>query len=131
MNTGSMRRLCGNAVTAAIAVVALSACSSTATAAHVAPNAGNAAANLVGPGCADYTQQVPGGPGSLTGMAQDPVVTAATNNPRLITMAAALSGKLNPDVNLIDTLNGGRFTVFAPVDSAFAKLDPAALDAAR
>lgn len=97
----------------------------------MAPDAGNAAANLVGSGCAEYTQRVPTGPGSLTGMAQDPVVTAATNNPLLTTLAAALSGKLNPDVNLIDTLNGGQFTVFAPVDSAFAKLDPAALDALK
>ena len=55
-------------------------------------------------------------------MAQDPVATAASNNPLLKTLTAAVSGKLNKDVNLVDTLNGGEFTVFAPVDDAFAKL---------
>jgi len=80
------------------------------------------AANLVGPGCADYAQAVPDGAGSVSGMAQDPVATAASNNPLLKTLTAAVSGKLNKDVNLVDTLNGGEFTVFAPVDEAFAKL---------
>jgi uncharacterized surface protein with fasciclin (FAS1) repeats len=65
---------------------------------------------------------VPDGSGSVSGMAEDPVATAASNNPLLKTLTAAVSGKLNPDVNLVDTLNGGEFTVFAPVDDAFAKL---------
>jgi hypothetical protein len=29
--------------------------------------------NLVGPGCGSYAQQVPTGPGSIAGMAQEPV----------------------------------------------------------
>jgi uncharacterized surface protein with fasciclin (FAS1) repeats len=83
------------------------------------------AADLVGPGCAAYAEQVPSGSGSVQGMAQDPVATAASNNPLLKTLVASVSGKLNPKVNLVDTLNGGEFTVFAPVDSAFAKLPKA------
>jgi hypothetical protein len=47
------------------------------------------------------------GAGSVSGMAQDPVATAASNNPLLKTLVAAVSGKLNPKVNLVDTLNGG------------------------
>ena len=86
------------------------------------------AANLVGPGCADYAAQVPSGAGSIQGMSQDPVAVAASNNPILTTLVAAVSGKLNPDVDLVSTLNGGEFTVFAPVDSAFAKIDPATID---
>ena len=86
------------------------------------------AANLVGPGCAAYAEQVPTGPGSVTGMAQDPVTVAASNNPMLKTLTQALSGQLNPDVNLIDTLNGGEFTVFAPTDEAFGKIDPATIE---
>jgi uncharacterized surface protein with fasciclin (FAS1) repeats len=87
-----------------------------------APAEQDPAANLVGPGCADYAKQVPDGAGSVAGMAQDPVAVAASNNPILKTLTAAVSGKLNKDVNLVDTLNGGEFTVFAPVDDAFAKL---------
>nr|WP_236950524.1 fasciclin domain-containing protein [Mycobacterium sp. MS1601] len=86
------------------------------------------AANLVGAGCAAYAEQVPDGPGSVTGMAQDPVTVAASNNPMLTTLTQALSGQLNPNVNLVDTLNGGEFTVFAPTDDAFAKIDAATLE---
>jgi uncharacterized surface protein with fasciclin (FAS1) repeats len=83
------------------------------------------AANLAGPGCAAYAKAVPKGTGSVAGMAADPVAVAAGNNPLLKTLTAAVSGKLNPKVNLVDTLNGSEFTVFAPVDSAFAKLPKA------
>lgn len=86
------------------------------------------AANLVGAGCATYAETVPDGAGSVAGMALDPVATAASNNPLLKTLTAAVSGQLNPDVNLVDTLNSGEFTVFAPVDEAFAKLDAATLE---
>ena len=64
-------------------------------------------------------------------MAEDPVAIAASNNPLLTTLTAAVSGELNPDVNLVDTLNGDEFTVFAPVDAAFAKLPTATVDAAK
>jgi uncharacterized surface protein with fasciclin (FAS1) repeats len=90
--------------------------------------AADPAASLVGPGCSAYAAQVPDGPGSVAGMAMDPVATAASNNPMLTTLTAAVSGKLNPEVNLVDTLNGGQFTVFAPTDAAFAKLDPATVE---
>jgi uncharacterized surface protein with fasciclin (FAS1) repeats len=80
------------------------------------------AANLVGPGCEDYAEQVPDGAGSVEGMAQDPVAVAASNNPLLTTLTSAVSGELNPEVNLVDTLNGDEFSVFAPIDDAFAKL---------
>jgi uncharacterized surface protein with fasciclin (FAS1) repeats len=80
------------------------------------------ASNLVGPGCADYAEAVPDGAGSVEGMAQDPVAVAASNNPLLKTLVAAVSGQLNPKVDLVDTLNGDEFTVFAPVDEAFAQL---------
>ncbi|BBE22185.1 hypothetical protein MN0502_10680 [Arthrobacter sp. MN05-02] len=82
------------------------------------------AANLVGPGCAGYAETVPDGAGSVAGMALDPVATAASNNPILTQLTAAVSGGINPDVDLVDTLNGGEFTVFAPVDEAFGALPP-------
>ncbi|MDX8142054.1 fasciclin domain-containing protein [Lentzea sp. BCCO 10_0061] len=86
------------------------------------------AKDLVGPGCADYAKQVPSGAGSVSGMAADPVAVAASNNPLLTTLVSAVSGKLNPKVNLVSTLNGAEFTVFAPVDSAFAKIDAATIE---
>jgi uncharacterized surface protein with fasciclin (FAS1) repeats len=81
-----------------------------------------AAPNLVGAGCADYAAMHANGPASVTGMSTVPVAVAASNNPELTTLTAALSGQLNPNVNLVDTLNGGQFTVFAPTDAAFNKL---------
>jgi uncharacterized surface protein with fasciclin (FAS1) repeats len=86
------------------------------------------AANLVGPGCAGYAEQVPDGAGSVEGMAQDPVAVAASNNPLLTTLVSAVSGELNPEVDLVDTLNGDEFTVFAPIDDAFAQIDPATIE---
>jgi uncharacterized surface protein with fasciclin (FAS1) repeats len=126
-----------------IAAVGLSACSSDAgmssspaVSSSVAPMTTNMtpvplAASLVGPGCASYAQQVPTGPGSVEGMAQDPVAVAASNNPLLTTLTAAVSGKLNPNVNLVDTLNNGQYTVFAPTDDAFKKLPQATIDSLK
>jgi uncharacterized surface protein with fasciclin (FAS1) repeats len=91
-------------------------------------SSGVANAELVGSSCAAYAKQVPTGPGSVAGMSMDPVSVAASNNPMLTTLTAAISGQLNPDVNLVDTLNGGEFTVFAPTDDAFKKIDPATID---
>ncbi|MDG5484141.1 fasciclin domain-containing protein [Mycolicibacterium gadium] len=88
----------------------------------------SAQAEMVGTGCSAYAQQVPTGPGSVQGMAMDPVAVAASNNPMLTTLTKAISGQLNPQVNLVDTLNGGQFTVFAPTDDAFAKIDPATIE---
>jgi len=85
-------------------------------------------ADLVGPGCSAYASAVPSGAGSIQGMSQDPVAVAASNNPLLTTLVAAVSGKLNPNVNLVSTLNGSEFTVFAPVDDAFKKIDSATID---
>ncbi|WP_167103676.1 fasciclin domain-containing protein [Mycobacterium sp. DL592] len=99
------------------------ATTTTTTTAAAAP-----AGTLVGPGCASYAEQVPTGPGSVAGMSKDPVTVAASNNPLLKTLTSALSGKLNPNVNLVQTLDSGQFTVFAPTDDAFAKLDPATVD---
>ena len=96
-----------------------------------APAMMDPAANLVGPGCAAYAEAVPTGAGSIQGMSQDPVAVAASNNPMLKTLVAAVSGQLNPDVNLVDTLNGSEFTVFAPVDDAFAKLPAETVEALK
>ncbi|TDS87490.1 fasciclin domain-containing protein [Nesterenkonia aurantiaca] len=87
------------------------------------------AANLVGASCEAYAEEVPEGEGSVGGMAQDPVATAASNNPMLTTLTAAVSGELNPDVDLVDTLNGDEFTVIAPTDDAFGEIPEEDLNA--
>jgi transforming growth factor-beta-induced protein len=64
--------------------------------------------------------------GTLSGMTDDPVATAASNNPVLTTLTTAVG-----EAGLVDTLNSAEaLTVFAPTDCAFAQLDPATLDAA-
>ena len=82
---------------------------------------------LVGAGCADYAEANPEGPGSVEAMAMEPVATAASNNPLLTTLTAAVSGGVNPEVDLVDTLNSGEYTVFAPIDDAFAQIDEATM----
>lgn len=75
-----------------------------------------------GAGCAAVPED---GKGSFSGMAEDPVATAASNNPALSTLVSAVGA-----ADLVDTLNtGGPFTVFAPVNDAFAKIPAADLDA--
>ncbi|MFF0269807.1 fasciclin domain-containing protein [Kribbella sp. NPDC004536] len=92
------------------------------------PSASDASGGMVGPGCAAYAKANPSGAGSIDGMAAAPVATAASGNPLLKTLVAAVSGKLNPKVDLVSTLNGGQFTVFAPVDTAFAKIPAATIN---
>lgn len=138
MRTSARLAAAGLLAAAALALTACSSGAGTSTSDSKAPMASSSpsasssamdpAADLVGPGCAAYAKQVPSGSGSVSGMAEDPVATAASNNPLLTTLVAAVSGKLNPNVNLVDTLNGGQFTVFAPVDDAFKKIDPATIE---
>lgn len=86
------------------------------------------AADLVGTGCAAYAKAVPSGAGSISGMSTLQLTDAAAANPLLTTLVKAVAGQLNSQVNLVSTLNGGQFTVFAPVDDAFAKLPASTVD---
>ncbi len=121
---------CGGSTTPAATTAPATTPAMTETAAPATTSAAamDPTANLVGSGCAAYAEAVPSGEGSVAGMALDPVAVAASNNPLLTTLTAAVSGKLNPKVDLVDTLNGSEFTVFAPVDDAFAKIDPATIE---
>jgi uncharacterized surface protein with fasciclin (FAS1) repeats len=75
-----------------------------------------------GPGCAGVPTE---GEGSVEGMADDPVATAASNNPLLTTLVAAVT-----EAGLVDTLNSAdALTVFAPTDEAFAKIPKKDLNA--
>lgn len=66
------------------------------------------------------------GPGSFDGMVQDPVATAASNNPLLETLVTAV-GAVD---GLADTLNSAEaLTVFAPTNDAFAAIPEKQLQA--
>ena len=76
-----------------------------------------------GPGCAAVPTD---GAGSFSGMASDPVATAASNNPLLSTLVTAVG-----EAGLGETLNTAKdVTVFAPTNDAFAAMDKATLDKA-
>jgi uncharacterized surface protein with fasciclin (FAS1) repeats len=76
-----------------------------------------------GPACSAVPAN---GAGSFTGMAQDPVATAASNNPVLSSLVGAVK-----EAGLADTLNAADgITVFAPTNDAFSALPKAILDAA-
>ncbi len=80
----------------------------------------DAASQVFGPGCSAVPKS---GSGSFTGMATDPVATAARHNPLLSTLVGAVKS-----AGLVDTLNSAQgITVFAPVNDAFGKVDPATL----
>lgn len=75
-----------------------------------------------GPACADVPDD---GAGSFDGMAQDPVATAASNNPALSTLVDAVT-----QADLVDTLNGAEdITVFAPANPAFEEIPEEDLNA--
>ena len=112
--------------------VALSGCSnseqaSTATPSAAAPTSVATSSgvtrisDIFGPACS----QVPtSGEGSARGMVDDPVATAASNNPLVSTLVSAVK-----DAGLVDTLNGAQaLTVLAPFNGAFEKIPADTLD---
>ena len=85
-----------------------------------ASGAAASATSDFGPGCASVPKS---GAGSFTGMATAPVATAASANPVLSTLVTAVK-----QAGLVDTLNSAAgITVFAPDNSAFAKIPASTL----
>ncbi|MGH3350229.1 MAG: fasciclin domain-containing protein [Nocardioides sp.] len=84
--------------------------------------AAEAGAETFGEGC----KLIPAdGAGSFNGMSTAPVASAASANPLLKTLVAAVG-----EAELVDTLNGAdALTVFAPTDDAFKKIPKADMDA--
>lgn len=80
-----------------------------------APDEGSTEEGPQGEACAAVPTD---GEGSVEGMADDPVATAASNNPLLSTLVTAVGA-----ADLGDTLNGLEgATVFAPTNEAFEKI---------
>ena len=64
-------------------------------------------------------------------LATQPVGTALASIPDISTFDSAISGQLNPAVNIVPVLDNGPYVVFAPTNEAFAKLPPEQLDALK
>ncbi|GAA3764866.1 fasciclin domain-containing protein [Salinactinospora qingdaonensis] len=85
-------------------------------------NMDSAMSGPFGPACADVPAE---GAGSFSGMAEDPVATAASNNPALSTLVDAVT-----QADLVDTLNNAEdITVFAPANAAFGQIPEEDLNA--
>ncbi|MBB5083987.1 putative surface protein with fasciclin (FAS1) repeats [Nonomuraea endophytica] len=117
----------------ATALIAVTGCSSGATdtaapagsmTATTRPAPATSPAMADGPFGAACSAVPADGEGSFTGMADDPVATAASNNPVLSTLVTAVK-----KAGLVDTLNSAKdVTVFAPTNDAFAAIPKATLD---
>jgi len=60
-----------------------------------------------------------------------PVSQALASIPDISTFNSAISGGLNPEVNITSVLDNGPYVVFAPTNEAFAALEPGQLDALK
>ena len=60
-----------------------------------------------------------------------PVSKALASIPDISTFNSAVSGGLNPAVNITSVLDNGPYVVFAPTNDAFAALEPAKLEALK
>src|ERR1700724_2452902 len=126
----NLRLIAVSGIAASVAVGA-AACTSSApspppaapTSSAMASGAGSSASAMsdFGPACSSVPKT---GAGSFTGMASAPVATAASANPVLSTLVTAVK-----KAGLVDTLNAANgITVFAPDNSAFAKIPSSTLD---
>ncbi|MFM9589140.1 fasciclin domain-containing protein [Streptomyces scabiei] len=137
MNT-RIRRIAVTVAAAAVLPLALSACSDSGGDSTKSDSSSKASATtsddgMTGSGSTTAMDKPFGsacsavptsGAGSFDGMAKDPVATAASNNPALSTLVAAVK-----KAGLVDTLNNAEnITVFAPTNDAFAKIPKATLD---
>ena len=134
----SLRRTSGLAALALTATMGLAACGSSdsdgsgasdskpssdsSMSSTPSGDAMDAGAQTFGAGCASVPAD---GAGSFNGMATEPVATAASANPLLKTLVAAVG-----QAGLGDTLNSAEgITVFAPTDDAFGAIPKKTLDA--
>jgi uncharacterized surface protein with fasciclin (FAS1) repeats len=115
---------CGSSSSSTAASSAPAAAASSPSAASSSPMMdADPAAQVFGAACAAVPKD---GAGSFSGMATDPVATAASHNPVLSTLVTAVT-----KAGLGDSLNTANgITVFAPINDAFGKLPKATLDKA-
>ncbi len=82
-----------------------------------------------GPKCDDFKKSL--GPTGQQGLLNQSGTDAIASIPDLSTFSSAISGGLNPAVNIVSVIDNGPYNIFAPTNEAFAKLDPAELEALK
>lgn len=80
-----------------------------------------------GSDCGAFKEALP----NWKGLANLPVSTALSSIPNISTFSSAVSGQLNPAVNVAGVLDNGPYVVFAPTNDAFAALPPDQLNMLR
>jgi uncharacterized surface protein with fasciclin (FAS1) repeats len=79
-----------------------------------------------GPECGTFKETLPAG--SFATTSAQTASAAIASIPELSTFSQAISGGVNPAVNLVGVLDNGPYNVFAPTNEAFAKLEPGELE---
>jgi len=111
----------GTSASSSAAPESSSSAMASSSAAAMPSSSGSASATDFGSGCTSVPKS---GAGSFSGMSTAPVATAASANPVLSTLVAAVK-----KADLVDTLNSAaNITVFAPANSAFAKIPSSTLN---
>ncbi|CDP89769.1 MULTISPECIES: fasciclin domain-containing protein [Mycolicibacterium] len=80
-----------------------------------------------GSGCDNFKKAIP----EWKNLAELPAGKVLASIPDISTFNAALSGGMNPDVNIIPVLDNGPYVIFAPTNDAFAAMEPGKLDALK
>lgn len=73
-----------------------------------------------GSGCGAFKESLP----NWKGLANLATGTALASIPQISTFNAAVSGGLNPAVNVVPVFDNGPYVIFAPTNDAFAALPP-------
>jgi uncharacterized surface protein with fasciclin (FAS1) repeats len=122
-----VKTLTSKALGAAVAIAAIAASVPLAITAYADPATTAEFPDPQGSGCDAFKQQVP----AYKDLHDQQTDTALAAIPDISTFNSAISGKLNPEVNLTSMLDNGPYVVFAPNNAAFATMPPARLDALK
>jgi uncharacterized surface protein with fasciclin (FAS1) repeats len=124
-----VKTLTSKTMGAAAAVAAIAASIPLAITAYAEPDPAQPAVEIPDPqgNCDPFKAAVPNWK-ALNGV---PVSKALASIPDISTFTSAVSGGLNPEVNITSVLDNGPYVVFAPSNEAFEALEPGQLDALK
>ena len=131
MKTHTSKALGVSAAIAAIAVSLPLAITAQADPPPPEPSAVKPPPDPQGPGCDPIKADLATAGLTWTNLDRMPVGEALAKIPSLSTFSSAISGGLNPAVNIVPVLENGPYVVFAPTNDAFAKLEPAQVEALK